>query len=257
MSSNHRSDLHKRPTLDRRARIQGSSSRNLDRLSHHQITLGQQACTSRPVQVGKLRRKAALGNGCRSGWFSEFEAATEGRRVVSAVPSMSSLSATIRPTWHTCLNVARAAAERLPFRRSSMDSVVGWELLDHIPEGSELHFPACVRLVLCEDGMLCPSPLYQSPISASSFPANWLMGHADSKVDIRLWLTERAGMRSTRIDVRDGLWGTLSSCDMHISKWTLRRPPLLESSTRGCDDRGFGDRSRAKTMSASLHPIDK
>ena len=254
MNSRHCDGRTERLVLGRSAQEYGLVSRALSQLSTAQRSAGRLGYSSRFVRPVDLRGKDVLDIGCGSGWFVTFAAHNGARRVVGIDLSLSSLGIAHNSLNYPGIAVARASAIQLPFRHSSIDTVVCWEVLEHVPAGAELKLLTTIRSVLRENGTLYLSTPLMSLPSTFLDPAYWLMGHRHYSVEGLRSLARRAGFESPYIEVRGGWCDILCSWDMYASKWILHRPPLLEPSLRGLVEREFGDQSGFVSIFARLRP---
>ena len=121
----------------------------------------------------------------------------------------------------------------LGLKSSSVDLCVATEVLEHIPVSSELVFLEEIARVLKPGGRLLLTTPSNHSRSRILDPAYWLSGHRHYD---HVWLSrvfERAGLKVEVSTVRGG-WADLASLwDLYVSKWLLRRPPLLASRLAG------------------------
>lgn len=182
---------------------------------------------TRSVAEGDIRGQDVLDIGCGYGWFELFS-------VSMGVDSITGIEVSERdldtarshldlPNVH--LDVASAIS--LPFADESFDTVVCWEVLEHIPPNTERQALQEICRVLRPDGRLYLSTPHAS-ISARLFdPAWWLIGHRHYSIARLRQLAESAGLSVDVLEVRGGRWLIASILDLYIAKWIFRRPPFF------------------------------
>lgn len=120
------------------------------------------------------------------------------------------------------------SAIELPFENESFDTVVLWEVIEHIPKNTELQMFAEVFRVLKKGGVFYLSTPNRSALSNIFDPAWWLIGHRHySKNDLRQF-GEKNNFLISALFVRGGVMSVVMSLDMYFSKWLLGRRPLFD-----------------------------
>ena len=122
-----------------------------------------------------------------------------------------------------------ATAVDLPFADASFDTVVCWEVLEHLPRRSEQRTFDEMARVLRPGGALYLSTPHASPIAIVADPAWWLIGHRHySRVDVAAYAAA-AGLEVERLQLRGRWWELAQLLDLYLSKWVLRRRPPFEA----------------------------
>jgi SAM-dependent methyltransferase len=109
-----------------------------------------------------------------------------------------------------------------------VDTIVCWEVLEHLPEGSERAAFAEFRRVLRAGGMLYLSTPYASWRAQLLDPAWWLIGHRHYRLDQLDRLARDGGLRPELIEARGAGWQIVAILNLYVAKWVFRRPPFLE-----------------------------
>ncbi len=181
------------------------------------------------VDDGDLLNRRVLDIGCGFGWF-ELNALARGASVVVGIE----ITAVGLRTINTHLTDPRlrthiASAIDLPFEDASFDTVVCWEVLEHIPQYTEPVMFASVSRVLKPGGKFYLSTPYASLVGTLTDPAWWLIKHRHYSTASLLQLAARAGLSVERLEVRGGLAEVVFTLNLYVSKWILRRQPLAEA----------------------------
>ena len=114
----------------------------------------------------------------------------------------------------------------LPFEERSFDLVTLWEVIEHIPVGTEASALSEIARVLRPGGYLALSTPNASLFSRLGDPAHFLAGHrhySAARISSEL---ARAGFSIERIDVLGGWCSVLGVLVFYAFKWLFhRRPP--------------------------------
>lgn len=175
--------------------------------------------------------------GCGFGGFAYFALACGARSVTGVEPTEADLLTVRRNLDDPRVSFRVASAHELPFDEASFDTVVMWEVLEHIPPGTEAIAFKEIARVLRSQGRLYVSTPHASPVARVADPAWWLVKHRHySRDDLRRF-SESAGLTVDQIEVRGGLWEIVYMADLYTSKWVLRRPPLFANAVYRMLDR--------------------
>jgi len=202
---------------------------------------GRPLYTTKFVREGDLRGKDVLELGCGYGWFS-LNALDRGVRTYTGIePTPGSLETAQKHVTAPHARFMVADALDLPFDAGSFDSVVCWEVLEHLPQGGELRMFTEVRRVLRGGGAFYLSTPHRSVRSMIFDPAFIPLGHRHYTVSDLNRLAGWSGMVSTDTDVVGRWWATATSCNMYASKWLLRRGLVFKRTFDGRVDREFSN----------------
>ena len=180
------------------------------------------------VGVENLDGKDVLDIGCGFGWFDARGARR--RRALGRRPRATEhdLETARRHIDDERVSFLVAGAGDLPFPDGSFDTVVMWEVLEHIPPGTEPQAFAEIARVLRPGGRLHLSTPYASVAGRLTDPAWFLAGHRHYRRERVARLAREAGLEVETIELK-GRWCTvLSILNLYLSKWLLRRSPLMQ-----------------------------
>jgi SAM-dependent methyltransferase len=182
---------------------------------------------TRFVAEDDIRGRDVLDIGCGYGWFELFAISKGVRSIAGIEVSEQDLETARRHIDLPNVRLDVASATSLPFADESFDTVVCWEVLEHIPPNTERKAFQEICRVLRPDGSLYLSTPHAS-ISARLFdPAWWLIGHRHYSIVGLRQLAESAGLTVDVLEVRGGRWLMASILNLYIAKWIFRRPPFL------------------------------
>ena len=118
--------------------------------------------------------------------------------------------------------------EELPFEDNSFDTVVSWEVLEHIPNNKEDSMFKEVFRVLKPNGFFYLSTPNKSVLSNIFDPAWWLINHRHYNKRKLIKVANRNGFSAENITLRGGLWEIIGINNLYIAKWIFRRNPFFE-----------------------------
>lgn len=191
---------------------------------HGRILYTLQFCESR-----HLKNKDVLDIGCGFGWF-ELHALSKGcTRVVGMETSEKDLATAKKHIHDRRSEFKVGSAVRLPFKDKSFDTVVCWEVLEHIPKGKEQEMFKEVHRVLKQGGGFLMSTPQSTFWNNLLDPAWWLIGHRHYHEKQLVTFGKKAGFVVERSTVRGRWWEIIAINTLYVSKWIFRREMFFQS----------------------------
>jgi SAM-dependent methyltransferase len=179
------------------------------------------------VAVDDCRDRDVLDIGCGFGWFELLALDRGARSIVGIEPRDENLRTAKQHIDDPLVRFQVGDALDLPFVDESFDTVVCWEVLEHLPRQSERRAFAEISRVLRPGGILYLSTPAAALVAKVTDPAWWLIGHRHYRAgDVRRF-AEEAGLRVERIERKAGLWQIVWTLDLYVAKWIFRRPPFF------------------------------
>jgi len=197
---------------------------------------GRLLASSRFVDDADLAGKDVVDVGCGFGWF-EVDALRRGVRSVTGL-EMSAGDLETAKTHVTDLRATFSvgSAIEVPLADGSADTIVSWEVIEHIPKGTEDRMFQEARRILRPGGAFYLSTPHATCWSNLFDPAWWLVGHRHYSVGLLREYAGRHGFESETISVRGNLWTLIAVLDMYVAKWIFRRRPFFEDFFLGKTD---------------------
>jgi SAM-dependent methyltransferase len=193
------------------------------------------------VDRADLAGKDVLDVGCGFGWF-ELIALEEGARsVVGVEPTEDDLATARRHITDERVEFAVAGAGDLPFEDASFDTIVMWEVLEHLPKHSEpVAFRELAR-VLRPGGRLYLSTPHASLVARVTDPAWWLAGHRHYAREAVGAFARGAGLEVEQLELKGGPWQIVHMWNLYAAKWLFRRRPFGEERSLARLDREWDE----------------
>ncbi len=173
--------------------------------------------------------KEILDIGCGFGWFEMYAVRDGAERICGIEPSEAGLM-TAKNNVDSNDGVVSfhvASAVDLPFSNDSFDTVTAWEVLEHIPKGSEARMFKEVHRVLRDGGVFYLSTPQTSFLGNILDPA-WWFGHRHySPEDLKSY-ARKIDFAVNYIRSRGRYWELINIMNLYIAKWVFRRRPFFE-----------------------------
>lgn len=175
-----------------------------------------------------LASRQVLDIGCGYGWF-ELNALRCGvQKIVGLEISEGDLTAARESISDARAEFITGSGVSLPFIDGSFDTVVSWEVLEHLPKGTENQMFREVSRVLRKDGIFYLSTPYRSFFSNISDPAWWLIGHRHYSKGRLVDLAKDNSFAVLDMKIMGRWWVLFGILNMYIAKWIFRRRPFFQ-----------------------------
>lgn len=185
--------------------------------------------TTKFIDDKDLIDRTILDIGCGYGWC-ELNLLKRGVKKIFATEVTSEDLDTIkRNIKHPRVVYKVANAISLPFPDKSIDTVLCWEVIEHIPKNTETKLFSEVNRVLKNKGVFYLSTPFKSWPSMIFDPAWWLIGHRHYSQKQLALIANKKKMTLEKYSVRGRWWEIIGILNMYFSKWILRRRSLFEN----------------------------
>lgn len=196
--------------------------------------VGRLARTIQFVDRIDIRGKDVVDVGCGYGWFIWNILKQKPRSVTALEVSKYSLSTASKYFRGKKVNFVIGSGEKIPLSKK-IDTIVAWEVLEHLPKDTELKMFGEAKRLLRKDGVLYLSTPYRSFLSIISDPAYFLIGHRHYSKKSLINLGVKTGFEIEKLEIAGGFFSALLILDMYFAKWIFRRRPFFESFMRKKD----------------------
>jgi SAM-dependent methyltransferase len=180
------------------------------------------------VDVDDCRERSILDIGCGFGWFELIALDRDAHSVAAVEPTADDIATARAHIRDERVDFRIASALDLPFEDAAFDTVVCWEVLEHLPRESEPQAFAEVARVLRPGGVLYLSTPYGDLRSRITDPAWWLIRHRHYSDQRLRELAGSAGFVVERLLANGAWWQVLAMSNLYVAKWIFRRRPFFE-----------------------------
>lgn len=174
------------------------------------------------VEDKDIISKKVLDLGCGFGWF-ELNALKRGAgRVIGLEISDKDLETARKNIKSNKVFFRVGSALSLPFPDQSFETVVSWDVIEHLPKNSERKMLKEVSRVLKKGGVFYLSTPNKTIVGCLMDPAWWLIGHRHYSLEELKNLANKMFLVE-KYKIKGGLITLLSTGNLYFSKWILRR----------------------------------
>ena len=171
--------------------------------------------------------KKVLDIGCGCGWC-EINFLKRGvGRITALDSSAQALQVARQNIKDDKVDFVLGDATNLPFGGELFDTVVCWEVIEHIPECWEDRIFSEINRVLVKGGKFYLSTPYNSFFSKVLDPAWWLVRHRHYSTEDLVKLGRFHGLKIFEVFVKGGWVSLAYILNMYISKWVFKSKPFF------------------------------
>lgn len=199
---------------------------------------GYHSEVSRIVKSKFIKNKTVLDIGCGFGWAEFLFSKLHPKKIVGIDFSKECLIVAKKFKHPSCTFKIGNALD-LPFKDNTFDTVMSWEVLEHIPKNTEVQMFKEVLRVLKPGGHLFLSTQHRNFFSTALDPAWWLIGHRHYTQKSIREIAKKSGFKIDQLYIRGQFFTIFGILNMYISKWIFHRPPLFHSFFAAKTEREF------------------
>ena len=178
--------------------------------------------TLKYIQDKDVRDKTVLDIGCGFGWI-ELDLLKRGvKKVIGLEIAEEDLSAARENISHKKAQFMIGSGIHIPLKDNAVDTVVCFEVIEHIPKNTEYLLFSEVGRVLKKGGTFYLSTPFNYSVSKFLDPAWWLIGHRHYSEESLITFGRDNGFKSSSISVKGKLWSVISLLHMYSMKWIFR-----------------------------------
>lgn len=181
------------------------------------------------VDQKDIKNKVILDIGCGYGWF-ELNAFKKGaKKIFGAEVSENDLLTVKKYITDKKFTPIIGRSDHIPLKNNTIDTIVSWEVIEHIPKGTESKFFKEVARLLKKNGVFYLSTPHKATFSTYLDPAFWLIGHRHYSEKQLRGYARNNGFVVEAVDVTGGIWTSLAIVNMYIAKWVFRREKFFKT----------------------------
>jgi 2-polyprenyl-3-methyl-5-hydroxy-6-metoxy-1,4-benzoquinol methylase len=189
---------------------------------------GRTFWVSKFVDPNDIKGKSVLDIGCGYGWFEYLSLGWGVKHITGTELGEQDLTTAKKYLQDKKVDFTVGSAIDLPFKQKTFDTVVSWEVIEHIPKLTESKMFSEVGRILKSNGVFYLSTPHRHPLSTALDPAFWLIGHRHYTLnELRKYATQ-AGFKVDKMTIRGRMWEVTWLLNLYTSKWIFRRTPVSE-----------------------------
>jgi 2-polyprenyl-3-methyl-5-hydroxy-6-metoxy-1,4-benzoquinol methylase len=193
-----------------------------------------------------LTGKDVLDIGCGFGWFERHAIKQDIKKIIAMDHTDEDLKTIRKFILDPRVDFSVGSAIALPFPDNSFDTVVTWEVLEHIPKRTEVQMFREMKRVLRPEGRIYLSTPHHSFITNLLDPAYLLTGHRHYKPRMIEKFAEEAQLTVENMTVKGGFLDSIFVLNLYIAKWIFRRRPFFENFFNKSADRRYTSSKNGK-----------
>jgi len=175
-----------------------------------------------------LENKVVLDIGCGYGAFVLYASEKKVKKVVGIEITEKDLETAKSCIKRDNVELKVGSGIEIPFPDNYFDTVVSFEVLEHIPKNTEYQMFAEINRVLKKNGKLYLSTPFDSFVAKLLDPAFYLTGHRHYSLEQIHSFAEKNNLQVLSTRVWGGIWQIIAQFDLYISKWIFRRHRFFE-----------------------------
>lgn len=181
------------------------------------------------LSAESITRKKVLEIGCGTGWFTLICAEKNVGHYVGIEHQRNNLFAAENNISDSCIEFQEASALELPYPDQSFDTLVIFDVIEHLPIDSEPQLFNEMFRVLKLGGKIFLSTPYASIVSRVTDPAYWLIGHRHYSIKKLIQFGSDVGLLTKSVQIKGRIFEIVALFNLYISKWIFRRSPFFEN----------------------------
>lgn len=188
---------------------------------------GRSMANTKFCELSDISGKRILEVGCGFGWFCKFAEDNRSTYIHGIdlnsenIAMLSEFFSDSKSLKFSCCVVDEISEDE------KYDTVVAWEVLEHLPKGSEINFFNKLNTLLKINGVFYMSTPNSTPLSNIFDPAWILTGHRHYTLDELTNFADLTGFKLQKAEVLGGWWEIFYIFNLYISKWVFRRHPFF------------------------------
>jgi len=165
-----------------------------------------------------IKNRLVLDVGCWIGWYEKFMVEKGCKFIVGMDLDRNALRKAKKGVSADRCEFVCASANTLPFKADSFDVISLFDVLEHLPVGSELSFFFEVNRILETNGLLIVSVPNNRSVSKLLDPAYFLIGHRHYALDGVKGLMKKMGFNIYEVKYGGGIAEALSMVFLYLFK---------------------------------------
>jgi 2-polyprenyl-3-methyl-5-hydroxy-6-metoxy-1,4-benzoquinol methylase len=195
-----------------------------------------------------VKGKRVLDVGCGYGFFELWAARNGVEHITGIDMTESDLATAQRHVQYAQVTFKQGSAIQIPLGNASCHTVVSWEVIEHIPKGTEPVMFKEVHRVLKPGGVFYLSTPNGTLRSILGDPTYWMINHRHYTLRYFEKLAEQSGFRIVKHAVKAGIGEILDAWNLYVSKWIFRRDRFFKKRSEALTDYDYGRNGGFNTL---------
>ncbi len=200
------------------------------------------------VDAADIAGKTVLDIGCGYGWFELWAAKQGVKKITGLDMTAADLKTASENIRLPLVSFQEGGATALPMESGCCDTVVSWEVIEHIPPANEPRMFAEVNRVLRPGGCFYLSTPNGALRSILGDPTYWMIRHRHYRLSYFQALAPEHGFKVARHAVKGGLIEIADMWNLYVSKWIFRRDRFFKQRSLAWTDYDYGRQRGFNTL---------
>ncbi len=188
---------------------------------------GRSLFSTRFISDAEVANANILDIGCGYGWL-EVDLAKRGcKKVIGMEHEEEGLITAKKYICNKSILFDTGSAIALPYENNCFDTVISFEVIEHIPKNTEEKMFSEIHRVLKNNGKFYISTPNDNFFCNILDPARLLIGHRHYNIDYLIVLGKKFGFEVKKMVIKGGWWEIIYINDLYIAKWLFRRKPFF------------------------------
>jgi ubiquinone/menaquinone biosynthesis C-methylase UbiE len=187
---------------------------------------GRLLISSSFVQTDDIKNKNVLDVGCGYGWFEKYALKNAVKKVCGIEVTSNDLKTAKNYVKDKRCEFKIGSALEIPYPNNFFDTIVCWDVIEHIPKNTEEKMFREINRVLKKKGTFYMSTPNSNLLSTFGDPAWWLIGHRHYTLKALNLFGQKVNFKISNYLIWGKIWILLSTLNLYISKWIFKRSML-------------------------------
>lgn len=180
------------------------------------------------VNKEDILNRIALNIGCGFGWFEHFALRNGVKEIMGIEHEEENLKTAKKYLNDSRTRFKVGSATSIPSPDQAFETVVSWDVIEHIPLKNELNMFREVKRVLKPGGVFYLSTPFDDFWSKTLDPAWWLIGHRHYSIKALEAFAEQTGFHVENTRIEGGWWELIHMLNLYFAKWVFHRRPFFQ-----------------------------
>jgi cyclopropane fatty-acyl-phospholipid synthase-like methyltransferase len=205
------------------------------------------------VDNADIKNKNILDIGASYGWFVNWSIKMNCKGITALEPTKKGFKGIDQYLTSAVFKVGSGL--NIPEPNNSFDTVVSFEVIEHLPKNKEIVFFKEINRVLKDQGAFYLSTPNKHILSNIGDPAWWLIGHRHYSLNKLKNIATKTGFEIEKVEYRGKIWEQISLINLYFSKWILGREMIFKNWLEKKRDQEFFNKNGYVNIFMKLNKI--